>query len=81
MHLPEMHGMRRVNLKSKVIPKCFWELVWDNIIVENNRWMNITFYLPTKYKFLNLQSLFINIWIETHIPLKSQIADFSKIII
>ena len=40
--------------------------------------MNITFHLPAKYNFL---SLFINIWIETHFPLKSPIADFSKIII
>ena len=49
-----------------------------NIIAENKRWMNITFCLPTKYNFL---SLFINIWIETHFPLKTPIADFSKIII
>ena len=49
-----------------------------NIIVENKWWMNITFYLPTKYNFL---SFFINIWIETHLPLKSPIVDSSKTMI
>ena len=49
-----------------------------NIIVKNKWWMNITFYLPTKYNFL---SLFINIWMEINFPLKSPIANFSKNII
>ena len=49
-----------------------------NIIVEGKWWINIISYLPTKYNSL---SLFINIWIEIHFPLKSPTADFSKIII
>ena len=60
---------------AKVIPKCFFRVsLKHNIIVENKRWMNITFYLPTKYNFF---SLFINI----SLSLKSPIAGFSKIII
>ena len=61
-----------VNLKSKVIETQYYccEQVVENFF--------FFFFLPTKCNFL---SIFINIWIETHIPLESPIADISKIMI